>query len=158
MLAGILSLQNGLKVRSRKDWRCSILRPTPLEFGASWEQRNEENFKIRSWKNEQDVLNYCPNKESLRKTATAQLKRIGWNMARWEQALHLRYCEDFREFTEKELRSPQFRNDIGIVILTLPFSRTSTLFIFQFLHQGFYSAGFEFQFKPVLPNSRFFDR
>ena len=26
-------------------------------------------------------------------------------MARREQALHLRYCEDFREFTEKVLRS-----------------------------------------------------
>ena len=32
-------------------------------------------------------------------------------MARREQALHLRYCEDFREFTEKVLRSPERKNE-----------------------------------------------
>ena len=55
-------------------------------------------------------------------------------------------------------RPAQLRNAIGIVILTFPFSRISTLFIFEFLYQRFYSTGFKFQFQLILPNDSLFNK
>ena len=62
MQARLQSLPGGSKERFLKDWRYSMLRQTPSESGKSWEQQNEKNFKIRSWKNEQDVLDYFPTR------------------------------------------------------------------------------------------------